>query len=110
MEQNELSEFTKKAMQMAREQEYNERERADSGNYFSEQPQKHTVHLYLSDDELKQLFRLMDLGVSKSREAITRCERFPTDSIRSSCTIERHEKTIEHIEALRIHLAEESQW
>lgn len=100
-------------MQMAREKR--EREAAayetstDALDYTPE-PKKHSVNLYLSEDDIKQLYRLMDLGISKSREAITRCKRFPTDSIRSQETIERHEGIIEHIESLRSHLTEESQW
>lgn len=97
---------------MAREQDERERiaDAHSSHTAFEREEEKHTVHLFLSDSDLKQLYRLMDLGISKSREAITRCQRFPTDSIRSSMTIERHEKTIDHIEQLRSHLNEEAQW
>lgn len=107
------SEFTEKAMQMAREQREQEAvayaSEHDASDYIPE-PKKHSVNLYLSENDLKQLNRLMDLGISKSREAITRCKRFPTDSLRSKETIERHEGIIEHIESLRNHLTEESQW
>lgn len=106
---NELSEFTKKAIEMAREQSYNESigERITDAEPTQE---AHVAHLMLTQRDIEQLYRLMDLGISKSREAITRCRRFPTDTIRSSMTIKRHESLIDHIEALRSHLAEETQW
>ncbi len=106
---NELSEFTKKAIEMAREQSYNE----SIGERVYDAPAKetsHVVHLTLTESDIAQLYRLMDLGVSKSREAITRCQRFPTENIKSSMTIKKHEAIIEHIEALRYHLTEEAQW
>jgi hypothetical protein len=106
---NEASEFTQKAIQMAREKMRNE----DIGELVYDEPAKetaHVVHLTLTESDIAQLYRLMDLGVSKSREAITRCRRFPTDNIKSSLTIKKHEALIEHIEALRYHLTEEAQW
>ena len=77
---------------------------------FDSEPRKYSVNLYISDEDLNQLYRLMNLGVSKSKEAITRAKRFPTQSLRSKMTIERHEETIQHIETLRRHLTDECQW
>ena len=104
---HEISEFTKKAMQQARDLMQQEE---DSEPEIERETKRHSVKLYLSEADLKLLYRLLDLGLSKSREAITRCKRFPTDSIRSRMTIERHEGIIDHIDTLRDHITEESQW
>jgi hypothetical protein len=102
------SEFTQEAIRLARESSRNQQfERVVDSEPTAE---AHVAHLTLNQRDIEQLYRLMDLGVSKSREAITRCRRFPTDTIRSSMTIKRHESIIDHIEGLRSHLAEETQW
>lgn len=98
---------------MAMSREKQERELADSGNYFEySKPaeRKHAVHLNLGESDLALLYRLMDLGVSKSKEAITRAKNFPSDSNASQMTIEKHTAIIDKIETLRSHLCEESQW
>ncbi len=105
---NQLSDFTKKAMEMAREQIYQEDNSVPDKP--TREPDRHNVNLYLSDEDMQLLYRLLDLGISKSKEAITRAQRFPSETIRSSMTIERHEAIIDHIETLRSHITENAQW
>lgn len=72
--------------------------------------EKHPVTLDLSDSNVKLLNRLMDLGVAKSNEIITRSTKYPSETIKSKETIKKHEIVIGEIEELRNHLNENTQW
>lgn len=67
---------------------------------------KHAVHLMLSDEDLALLNRLFALGKAKSKEQITRAQRFPSETIRSSVTIKRHQENLEHLDELESNIME----
>jgi hypothetical protein len=71
---------------------------------------KHAVHLMMNEDDITLLNRLFELGKAKSKEQITRAQRFPSETIRSSVTIKRHQELISHIEELQSHIAENALW
>jgi hypothetical protein len=70
--------------------------------------EKHTVHLELDEEDLQLLFNLMQLGEKQSQSIIKRSKNFPSETILSKITIEKHENIIYHIDYLRNHLAENS--
>jgi hypothetical protein len=72
--------------------------------------QSHTVTLELDDEELKLLYRALSLAASKSKEAITRANRFPSETVASSETKRKHRIILENIQSLVNHIAENSQW
>jgi hypothetical protein len=72
--------------------------------------QSHTVTLELDDEDLKLIYRALSLAESKSNEAITRATRFPSETVASRETKRKHREILEHIDFLRNHIAENSQW
>lgn len=54
------------------------------------QPDRHQVTMMLSDDEWTMLDNLIDSRIEHHKHYITRAERHPSETVRSSMTIDRH--------------------
>ncbi len=87
------SEFTKKAIEMARSQERN------STDYSSpiERDHPRTIKLRLTEKNISLLLDGLDALEIKSKAIIKRAKKFPSETIKSSVTIENHESIIENI-------------
>lgn len=70
--------------------------------------EKHPVRLELSEEDLELLYSLLESGIAKSKAIIDRSRNYPSETIRSSMTIKKHEGIIQHIEELRDHIVENS--
>lgn len=70
--------------------------------------EKHSVHLELDESDLELLYEMMELAESNSKSIIKRSKNFPSETIKSRVTIQKHEEKLSHIEQLRNHLAENS--
>lgn len=70
--------------------------------------EKHTVHLELDEQDLQLLYNLMQLGEAQSKSIIKRSKNFPSETVRSSETIQKHQRILNHIDELRNHLVENS--
>ena len=90
------SEFTKKAIELARESEYMNKDVS-----FSNEPVKtefkRSITIRLTQTEIDLIIMGLDALEIKSKQIIKRAKNFPSETIKSSVTIEKHESIIEDI-------------
>jgi hypothetical protein len=99
------SEFTQKAIERARNDNFHGRDEHSSP---IEKEDKRTLNVRLSERELGYIYEALDSLETKSKSIIKRAKNFPTDTIRSSQTIEKHENIITTINSIRSEFVEAS--
>lgn len=99
------SEFTKKAIEQARLHNFYGRDEHVSP---IEKEDKRTLNVRLSETELGYVFEALDSLETKSKSIIKRAMNFPTETIRSSQTIEKHQIIIDTINSIKSEFVEAS--
>ncbi|OFY87872.1 MAG: hypothetical protein A3F72_03090 [Bacteroidetes bacterium RIFCSPLOWO2_12_FULL_35_15] len=90
----EISDFTKKAMELARQKEYS------SGIYSSpiERENDRSINLRLTATDEKLIIEGLEALRIKSKAIVLRAKNFPSETIKSSMTIEKHEDLLDQID------------
>lgn len=89
----EASEFTKKAIEMARSYQHNSIDYSNPN--LKETPR--TITNRLTPTNIDLILAGLDALELKSKAMIKRSNKFPSETIKSSVTIEKHESIIEDI-------------